>query len=467
MRYLRRVRASAGLLLWSCVTAGCLPDFGAIQVVNDAGSNADAARPDAGPDAGPDATSDAGLDAGPDAGSFVPTAIDVPCETTWTELAGGEPNCEGRLVVTVGAPFYARAVAIGRASDGALTVAFNDFDGPDIARLVLVGFDEEAPGSAATLTTIEPEAAVGDVVGFDLAIATERPDTHHLAYWLRSDFGNEIRYRTLRGAALGVVQPLATGVGGAGAVDVALDDANRAIVAWHDDISGATAARREQPDGSWSGRVTIRTDGDPRLEGYGAISLASGVSGEVHAAFQWCITLAASSPSYSVGTLTEWSAARTLDNAAVANRASGVGVDLARAGDLIVVAYLDWTDGLGEVRLARFTSASLEPTVERYLPDIPIVERPGAHPLVIEADSQGWLHLLVATASTRPLETILEYHRQTRIGGELRWIVDTIARLPDVEPEWVAVDMKLGPDRRPHIVYVDPALGVRYATARP
>ena len=94
-----------------------------------------------------------------------------------------------------------------------------------------------------------------------------------------------------------------------------------------------------------------------------------------------------------------------------------------------------------------------------------IDDQPGDHPIEIATDANGWLQLLVADASGP--EVTLEYHRQTEVAGELRWLVDTIATLPGPAEE-VLVDFALGADRRPHIAYWDTSRGVvRYATLRP
>ncbi len=467
-------RVSVGVcVVMALVASACVPDLSRFSVekgdsgidagTTDAGASdaaLDAGTSDAGEDAslGVDSGLDAGLDAGP-----TTTALDDVCSTRWTELEG-EPTgaCRGRGVSTIASPFEIDDVAITRALDGTLVVAFDELEGPDYGVLRTLTIDEGSLAVAAG-PSIEPEAAIGEIVGVALALATEAPNTHHLAYWLRSDFGNEVRYRTLRGGVWSPVQTLATGAGPSGAVDVAVDSDGRAVVAWHDDESGANASRRERADGSFSPRVTIRTDGDPRLWGPGRVALATSEGGVAHLAFQWSITLAASAPSYAVGA-TEWSTARTLDNQAVANRASGVGVDLALVGDEIVVAYLDWTAGLGDVRLARFRGGS-DPTIERYLPDVSIADLPGRHPLAIESDALGRLHLVVADASAG--ETWLQYHRQTLVGGELRWLVDEIARIA-ATPEEVRMDLVLGADRRPHVVYWDPERAeLRYATLRP
>ncbi|MCA9611847.1 MAG: hypothetical protein KC586_03710, partial [Myxococcales bacterium] len=315
-------------VLWLAL-AGCVPDLSRFSV----------GETDAGTDTAVDATFDASFDAADDADTFdasrdalvdtlepfdarmdageLPTGLDDVCETTWTELGASPARpCAGRSVTTIGVPFEIDEVAITRALDGTLVVAFDELDGPDYATLRTLSFDEASLG-VTTGPTIEPEAAFGDVVGASLALVTELPDIHHLAYLLRSDFGHEIRYRTLRGGVFSEVQSIATGVGAYGDVDVALDSDNRAVVAWHDDASGANRVRRERADGSFEAAVTVRTDGDPRLDGPGRVALATGTERAMHVAFQWSVTLAASAPSYAVGT-TSWSTPRTLDNQAIA-----------------------------------------------------------------------------------------------------------------------------------------------------
>lgn len=457
--------AGAATLLFALT--GCVPNLSSFTVEDE--------RPvDAGADAGVDGSlpldaggdTDGGGDAGMDAGEeFTPTGVDTECGTPWTDLADApSPECAGREVTTVATPIDSLSVALGRANDGTITVAHGELDGPDFGRVRTVVFGQDAADSPSDGPSIEPLASIGDVVGTDLRIATEPPDIHHIALWYRSDFGNEAQLRTLRGGVLGPTVTIASGVGRSGVVDVAIDSDGRTVVGWHDDDSGENAARRETESGTFGEPVVLRRDGDPRLVGSGAMSLVAGGGRTVHAAYQWSVTLAASAPSYSVGTGTSWSTARTLDNTAIANRASGVGADLTLAGEDPVVAYLDWIDGFGEVRLARIGSGPV--AVTTHMMGVVIGDRPGDHPIEIATDVEGFLHLLVADAGSEGVR--LEYHRQTLVAGELRWIADTIAELPAAVPAEVQVDMKLGPDRRPHIVYWDPTLGhVRYATVRP
>lgn len=141
----------------------------------DAGRDAGRERLDGGSDAAFDGATDGQAetgDAGSDAGGFVPTNLDVPCETTWTELDDPPPaECAGREITDVAAPFMTEAIAVGRASDGTLTLVFNESDEPDRARVATVSFHEDTPGIVTAGPTIDPTAAYGEEVGTDLRIA--------------------------------------------------------------------------------------------------------------------------------------------------------------------------------------------------------------------------------------------------------------------------------------------------------
>jgi len=457
------LNALGPLLALAALGSGCVPDFSAFTVVEDGGRDAgeavDAGAP--GLDAGWDGSVDSGVDAG-----FIPNRIDRPCPSIWAELPEPPPaGCGGRSVTDLAMPFVATAVAIGRADDGDVVVAYSELDGPDSGRVGTVRFQEDDPGAGAAGPSIEPVSSIGDVVGTDLRIATDAAGVHHFALWYRSDVGHEVQLHSLRGELFDLPIPIATGVGRAGVVDIVLDTNGQRVVAWHDDATGRNDARRELPGGGFSRAVGLRSDGDPRLIGYGAMSLAADASGGVHAAYQWSITLAASSPSYSPATGEMWGTPRTLDNTAIENRTSGVGADLTMVGSTAVIAYLDWREGVGEVRIARVRGSTLMPEVTTHLMGVVVADQPGDHPIEIATDARGWLHLLVANANDEDVELL--YYRQTEVGGELRWIVDEVAtlRLPAEE---IYIDMKIGPDRRPHIVYWDPVrAAVRYATLRP
>ncbi|UJR86090.1 hypothetical protein [Sandaracinus amylolyticus] len=450
-------------MLATIVLAGCIPDFSGFTIVDDEGSV------DAGMDAAAELEDGGEVDAAPvdggpvDANDPPPSVLDTACVTPWDELEPPFPEvCTRRVSERIGAPFEIDDVAITRGSDGVVVIAYDAYDGPDLAELRTVRFHEDAPETAADGPVIRPVASMGEWVGTSVALATQGADIHHFAYWVRSDLGHEIQHRTLRGNILSEPDHVAISVGARGAVDIEIDGAGLPVVAWHDDDTGRNAVRRATGDGTWAVDVNVRSDGDPRLEGVGAVALAAGAGTTMHYAFQWCATLAVSAPSYSVSTsAASWAVARTLDNPAIDERASGVGVDLALLGDETIVGYLDWAAQRGEVRLARFTgSGPIEITT--LIDDLTILDRPGRHPMVVETDAYGLLHLL--TAGVEGPETRLEYWRQVRRGGELEWVVDVLSLIGAV-PERVHADMVIGPDRRPHVVYWDPFVGaVVYAT---
>ncbi|AKF10509.1 hypothetical protein [Sandaracinus amylolyticus] len=448
-------------MLSAVLSQGCIPDFSGFTIVDDI------ARDDGGMDATV-AQEDAGdvNDGGPiDANDPPATPLDTACPTPWEDLVAPFPEvCTGRVSERVGAPFELDDVAITRGSDGVVVIAYDSYDGPDLAELRTLRFHEDAPEHAAAGPVIRPVAVMGEWVGTSVALATQGADTHHLAYWVRSDVGHEIQHRTLRGNLLSEPDPVAISVGARGAVDIEIDAAGLPVVAWHDDETGRNAVRRATGEGTWAIDVNVRSDGDPGIEGVGAVALAAGAGSAMHYAFQWCVSLAVSAPSYSVSTAAaSWSAARMIDNSEIEDRASGIGVDLALVGDETFLAYLDWAEQRGAVRLARFTGSG-PIAITTLIDDISILNRPGRHPMVIETDAYGLLHLL--TARVESPETQLEYWRQVRRGGELEWVVDVVGVIGAV-PERVHADMVIGPDRRPHIVYSDPFVGaVVYATVQ-
>jgi hypothetical protein len=368
-------------------------------------------------------------------------------------------------VVRVASPISDGIVAIGRADDGIVTVAYSEIESTSFGRIRTVSFSDRAIDRMTEGPTIEPVSTIGDVVGIDIAIATESPNIHHMAYWLQSDFGNEIRYVTLRDGLFSEAQSIAS-VGRLGVLDIALDSEGLAVIAWQDDTAGNTSARRQLAMGGWGLAANIRR-GNPGVVGRGAVALATGAASAMHLGFQWTSGLTDSAPSYSVGTGGfDWSNASTIDNRARAGRLSGVSTRVTTVGDEVVLVYLDWADGHGEIRIARRSSDVVDPVITQHLPDLMIANQPPRHPLVLETDARGWLQLIVGDSGSSGCT--LRYQRQTKVGGGLRFLDDPIAHMPGVACEGVYVDAVLGPDRRPHIVFWDPtASEFRYATIDP
>lgn len=415
-------------------------------------------------DASIDASTDAPSDAGPE--PFQPTTIDIQCDTYWTGLADEPPpECRGRQVVSIVPVFSFGVFALDRSDEGVLTMAFSELEGPDFGRIRTLTFSEDAPTDVVAGPSIEPVASMGDVPGVDIAMVFERPNIHHLAYWYRSDIRHTIEYRTLRGDVLTEEQTVASGLGPNGVLDIALDREGRPNVVWHDDASGRVEARYELATGGFGGAFGIRTGTEPRLPGAGAVALAADLDGILHLGFQWTRNLLNSSPSYAQSDGL-WSLSLTVDNNPQADRISGISTDITTIGEEIVMTYLDWVAGHGEVRMARFARGSTTPVITQHLQGLVMPDTPGRHPIALQADARGWLQLIVGETD-RDGCTLL-YQRQTRVGAELRWLTDRIDGVSGVTCEDLSVEMVLGADRRPHIVFWDPIRGeFRYATVLP
>src|SRR5262249_52739909 len=160
-----------------------------------------------------------------------------------------------------------------------------------------------------------------------------------------------------------------------------LESDGRAVVGWHDDASGVHVVRTENSDGSWGRSSTLRTDPDPTMIGPGAFALALSDTA-IHAAYQYSSSPAASAPSYSVGTASGWSTATLVDNTTLEPRATGIGTDIALVGDDVVIVYLNWISGMGEIREVRFGSTQTRPLPNVLISSMQITDLPGTHPLV-------------------------------------------------------------------------------------
>jgi hypothetical protein len=472
---MRRARvlspASAACLFGIAASAlpACLPSLDAFVVTppSDAG-----ALPIDGPSSDAPSSDAASTDPSADAG-FAPTAIDRACAIPWTDLEPGASGaCAGRSIVTLTGPAPVPPLAVARAADGTLTLAYQYRAVADSAEIRTRRFHEGDLAMIADGPTITPLVPFGELLGGALAIATDADSTHHLAYWVLADAGNDVRLVSLREGDLAAQEVVTTGLGPLGALDVEVDDLELVNVVWHDDTSGIQAARQRGTDGVWGLVWTLDRDvADASVAGPGAIALARGARGAMHAAWQRSSRDTSSSPSYGIGVTGSWSTARTLDNALLATRLSGISTDLAVIGDDEVVAvYLDWTSGIAGLRLARFDAPGGDVEITALAGDMTLESAPPRHPIVIHADSRGWLHLLTAhgfESAELPSETLLTYRRQTLVAGELEWIEDVVAHF-DEPPSLITISMVIGPDRRPHIAYWEPTDGViRYATILP
>jgi hypothetical protein len=451
----RRSAARAVFLAIACGSAGgCLPGLDGFVVV-------------AGGDAGPAAD---GWVAPPDAGEAT-TALDRVCRTPWTDLpATPSGDCAGRSIAPIADRLSWPNLAIARAEDGTLTIVYDEREHPDYGSLATRLVHENALSEVREGPPLLPESSIGEVLGIDLAIATSFPDTHHIVYWSRGDSGHSVSHATLRGEELADPETIAVGVSATGVVDVEVDSEGRVVAAWHDDETGLSRIRRQLEGGEWSEPAPLRMDADPNAPGPGAIALAAGPDGTMHVAHQWSSSTAATGPLYALGVLDDWGVPRPVDNELQTNRLSGVSVDLAVVDGEAILAYLDWSLGVGEIRLARFAYPDGTIDATTIHRDIRLERAPVAHPIVLRADGLGRLHLLVANgvdSTSGAMSTDLLYLRQTRRAGALQWITDSIARL-DVAPSEVTTAMIIGPDRRPHILYWDPAgAAVLYATVLP
>lgn len=182
----------------------------------------------------------------------------------------------------------------------------------------------------------------------------------------------------------------------------------------------------------------------------------------LHVAYELALSRFGTAPRARARIGQSWTLRRTLDNF-TNTRVSGLGLDLVALADERIAIYLDWLDGTGEIRLARWSTSEGDPTIEILEPGLPLDEPPFRFPLALAVDDQGLLHAVLLNVGGANTDR-LEYRRQIRLGGRLEWLVDVID--DDVERSGLYVDLVMD-GRTPHILYFDPRNGYfAYATAR-
>lgn len=428
----------------------------------------DAELEDAGPDLPdidvPDAFFEdaAPRDAQPDMAP--PATDDVECPRPWISLDGAAPRaCRGRRVVTLDPGFGIGSVAIARSNEGLLAMGWTVTDFADSGSYLLRVVNE-ADLSRVVEHDIQPESNFGESAGFRSKIEVLR-ESFHVALWSRSDFGGAITYRQIRpDGVLTEPEPVDDLVGRQGSLDIAVSPDGAVDLGWHDQATGVLKVRTRAPEGEWNEAYLLDTDLETDHGHDGAISLAVEAEGLLHVGYQLAQSSPQTAPRARSRVGAEWTIRRTLDNFANA-RVSGVGVDVVALRGERAAAYVDWVGGTGELRLVRWRSGNEEPTVEILEASLPMESPPPRYPLALAADDEGLLHLAMVDLGGAGTAT-LEYRRQARIGGRVRWLVDTID--DEVEISGLRLDMALDPvTRTPHILYFDPQNGFHaYATIR-
>ncbi len=437
-----------------------LPDRGAL----------DAAPPS--PDAGPprpDAVAPP-ADAGPprpDAQPPLPDASPEPgplataCSIPWNRLDGVPlPDCVGRAVIEVAVAAEPSSVDVAVSGEGRALVGYTDATAIDAGGYALRLFDVE---TLALLTEgrVDPFVEFGELAGYAAALTVQR-ETFHVALWLQSDAGSQVQYAQWRADdTLSPVEVVDGQVGREGDVDVAVASNGDVHVAWHDSGTGRIALRsRSAGEGAWGPPDDVDTDLQANAELGTAVRVAAPDVQVQHIAYQHVLNRFGAAPAHRAQVGGVFNVRRTLDN--VDNRRhSGVGLGFVVDGDRRVAAYVDWVGGTGELRLAHFRTVDEPIEIEVLVASIPLVERPSRYPLALRIDRLGLLHL-AAVVPTQAGPWALRYWRQTRLGGTLSWVVDTVDDDVPMRGGAARVDLFVDDDRRPHIAWFDVDDGTVY-----
>ncbi|MFN3200575.1 MAG: hypothetical protein ACE366_19405 [Bradymonadia bacterium] len=392
-----------------------------------------------------------------------PSPVDVACPRAWIDLDDAAPrSCNGRRVHTLDPGFDVNSVAIARSENGKLVFGWDVTDFADSGNYLVrvVNADDL---TRVVEHTIAPVSAFGELAGYRSALGVIR-ESFHLVTWNSSDFGGSISHREIRpDGVLTEASPIDDLVGRQGSLDMVIDPSGVIHVAWHDTATGQfKISTREEPGAPWSDPFEFDTDLDMEHGGDGAIAVDVDPDERLHVAYQLTLSRFGAAPRARSLLGDQWTLRQTLDNFANA-RVSGIGLDIVALEEERVGIYLDWLAGTGEIRLVRWRNGEAEPQVEILEPGLPLEEPPARYPMAMAADDEGLLHVVMLNVGGQGVNT-LEYRRQVRIDGRVRWLTDVID--DDVESSGLAVDMVLDPALRvPHVIFYDPRNGFHaYAT---
>lgn len=438
----------------SLLCLGCAPDFSGFRVVEgrDGGAGVDAASV---VDAGVEPVRDAGQpesDAGqpePDAGPPEPTRVDLDCTEVWEDLRGEPGPCAGRRVVRIEEPAsIARRVAIAL-TDSAVVLGWTILDGPDSGHIELVRLATTTDILRTGRAEIRPSTSLGEVTGRQLALSAQG-ERAYVAYTTGDSGDNSLLLRRWAPELLETAAVVATGLADVADIDVAAGPFGEAHVVFQHEDARATEYRRWSPDGTLGPRTTLGNDmaGDPPVR-----AVAASVQGEIPYAgwFAW--------DGFGVSVPHLGRADRTGSGIVPVPESgiSGIGLDV-DIGEHQNAVFLDWAGGQGSVQVVQgngVTSPSVRTLGGREaLPDMP-----RSYPLAIAEDPLGLLHVLRYDHGDS--QGSLEYFRQVLPGRN--WVQDTVSAGLDSSVNSVFVDMVVGPDRRPHIIFIAGG-NVMYAT---
>jgi hypothetical protein len=323
--------------------------------------------------------------------------------------------------------------------------------------------------------------SLGVVAGESSSLSAGPGNVFHVAYWKRSDVG-ELWYRRREGAArFSEPERIDSDLYLYGWVDLAATE-DAVHVLYHDATGNAVRHQQKEAANEW----TRQRDLDGRLEtelsrSLGEVAVAADEQGVLHLAWQKPASLGRAAAVYKRRIGPIWSADRTL--APGVARTEGVGVDLALSERRRAVAFLSWGEGVGDVVLYQWEVTSDEVSSRTLVAGVEADDSvalseglvPRAFPVAIAADEYGLFHVVTVEpyvesrasdggAAERSLRLV--YLREHRSGaGEVTWLRDVIDQRVSGVGQLPRVDLTVGPERRPHITYLDASDGtIRYAT---
>jgi hypothetical protein len=407
-------------------------------------------------------------DAGGDAGIVAPPTDDI-CDEPWTKLNKTKPACQDRRVVVLQKDVEGvNGVSIARTDDGRVAIAFNDTqggNGPGAKSDLRLALFSSTESVTAPPVTSPFNGGPDTKIGLQRKLVAGPNNVMHMLYtqdgqlrYVRMDPGK---------TSFSTPEPVASALGPNSQIALGVAPDETVHIAYVKDGAGTLHHVVRKPNGQQSTQLTLDTKFEREIPGNGNLSLYIESDGTPNLAYHQPHPFGIdSAPRHRAFTGQQWTDRHTFDNN-VPDGVSGFDVQLALLGQEKRAAYFYWPSGQSispthsQLRVAKW-SVPFEPDQIQYellldkLPTPMVSEQVPRFRfrVAMAQDRAGLLHLAIVVPNGSANTGVLEYKRQTKVPGGVKWISDIVDDdvLGGVD-DAASVDLVVDAAFRPHIAY--------------
>jgi len=411
---------------------------------------------------------DAGIpETGIDSGPVTPVP-DESCSEPWTKAQKTQAGCQDRRVVVLQKDVEGvTGVSIARTDDGRVAIAFNDTQGgiaPGAkSDLRLSLFSSKEPVTAPTVTS--PYSGGGDTkIGLQRKLLAGPNNTLHMLYTQDS----QLRYVRMESGktSFSQAESVASALGPKSQVELGVSPDDTVHIAYMKDGAGTLHHVVRKSDGQLGMAILLDSKFEREIPGNGNLSMFVEPDGTPNLAYNLPHPFGIdSAPRHRSYTGQQWTDRHTFDNNAP-DGVSGFNVQLALLGQEKRAVYFYWPGGqlnsptFSQLRLATWT-LPFEPDQIKYellldkLPTPMVSEQVPRFRfrVAMAQDRAGLLHLAIVVPNGTAANGVLEYKRQTKVQGVVKWISDIVDNDVLGGTDDAFVDLVVDAAFRPHIAY--------------